>query len=100
MTENNTLIWLQNWYLSQCNDLWEHAYGIRISTVDNPGWRLTVDLKDTDYESASFTPLSIERDDDNWIQCWIKNKAFEAAGGPLNLSEMVEQFQLFIESNK
>ena len=24
---------LQPWYLTQCDDLWEHAYGIEISTL-------------------------------------------------------------------
>lgn len=31
---------LERWYASQCDDNWEHSYGIRIDTLDNPGWRI------------------------------------------------------------
>lgn len=27
--------WLQMWYVAQCDDEWEHAYGIKIETLDN-----------------------------------------------------------------
>jgi hypothetical protein len=30
------------WYTKQCNGDWEHSYGIRIDTIDNPGWSLTL----------------------------------------------------------
>jgi hypothetical protein len=29
---------LQVWYGAQCNGSWEHTYGIKIETLDNPGW--------------------------------------------------------------
>ncbi|WP_203237204.1 Imm53 family immunity protein [Streptomyces gilvosporeus] len=29
---------LTAWYTSQCDGGWEHEYGIRIETLDNPGW--------------------------------------------------------------
>ena len=29
---------LQKWYKSQCNGDWEHSFGIKIETLDNPGW--------------------------------------------------------------
>lgn len=45
---------LQKWYLSQCNDDWEHTYGIQISNLDNPGWNLEVDLTDTYLENVPF----------------------------------------------
>ena len=32
-----------DWYLSQCNGDWEHAYGVKIDTLDNPGWTLEVE---------------------------------------------------------
>ena len=30
---------LENWYAGQCNGVWEHGCGVRIDTLDNPGWR-------------------------------------------------------------
>jgi hypothetical protein len=38
------LQWLQEWYLEQCDREWEHEYGIKIGTLDNPGWTITIDL--------------------------------------------------------
>lgn len=30
--------WLSNWHKLNCNGDWEHTYGIKIETLDNPGW--------------------------------------------------------------
>nr|TKK07812.1 hypothetical protein SrhCFBP13529_11555 [Stenotrophomonas rhizophila] len=38
---------LQKWYADQCDGDWEHSFGIRIDTLDNPGWTVSVDLTDT-----------------------------------------------------
>jgi hypothetical protein len=38
---------LQEWYASVCDGDWEHSYGIRIKTTDNPGWVLVVDPEHT-----------------------------------------------------
>lgn len=43
----DTLQELQRWYRSQCNGDWEHSYGVKIDTLDNPGWSVTVELADT-----------------------------------------------------
>ncbi|MDE6471389.1 MAG: immunity 53 family protein [Eubacterium sp.] len=33
----DVLNWLQEWYRQNCTDEWEHFYGIKIDTLDNPG---------------------------------------------------------------
>ncbi len=43
----DALYLLQRWYLGQCDGEWEHGYGVSIDTIDNPGWRLRVELADT-----------------------------------------------------
>lgn len=50
----NALQRLQNWYKLQCNGDWEHSYGIKISTLDNPGWCVTVDLEMTPLETLKL----------------------------------------------
>jgi hypothetical protein len=42
MSEDN-LTWLMRWYLAECNGDWEHSYGVRVETLDNPGWSLKID---------------------------------------------------------
>lgn len=46
----SALGFLQRWYESQCDTEWEHEFGVKIDTLDNPGWLVTVDLVDTDVE--------------------------------------------------
>ncbi len=31
------LTWVQRWYLDQCDGEWEHEWGVKIDTLDNPG---------------------------------------------------------------
>jgi len=50
----NVLAELQRWYESQCNEDWEHQYGVKIDTLDNPGWSVIIDLDDTDLEGKPF----------------------------------------------
>ncbi|RRJ95187.1 hypothetical protein Ga0100231_013590 [Opitutaceae bacterium TAV4] len=35
---------LSEWYASQCDGDWEHSYGFKISTLDNPGVAIEIDL--------------------------------------------------------
>lgn len=34
--------WLQEWYIQNCDGDWEHCYGIKIGTLDNPGWSIDI----------------------------------------------------------
>lgn len=45
---------LERWYIEQCNGDWEHEFGIKIDTLDNPGWMIKIDLADTDPKSTSY----------------------------------------------
>lgn len=97
MIENNPFIWLQNWYTSQCNEEWEHRYGIDIKTLDNPGWLVIIDLAKTEVENCPFDQVSIKRSDKDWIDCFVKDKKFQGAGGSCNLLEILTIFQDWVE---
>ena len=85
---------LRNWYAAQCDGDWEHSYGIKIDTLDNPGWTLVVDLADTSLKDKPFAP--IHRGDSeggvSWLHCTVADGKFQAAGGVPNLPDMLEQF--------
>ncbi|KZN66437.1 hypothetical protein N473_08585 [Pseudoalteromonas luteoviolacea CPMOR-1] len=88
-----TLNKIQNWYFSQCNDDWEHAFGIKIDTLDNPGWSLRIDLSETLLEGRAFTTIEVDYDSDkNWIMCKVENNQFIGACGPLKLEAMLNIF--------
>jgi hypothetical protein len=87
-----SLSYLERWYVSQCNGEWEHSYGVRIDTLDNPGWRVHISLRDTKKHSSSLDKVSIDRTDNDWIQYWVEKQEFHIACGPTNLSEAIEVF--------
>jgi hypothetical protein len=94
----NALQELQVWYLSQCNEVWEHTYGISIGTLDNPGWSVTIDLKNTNVMNKAFSvhvygvhEHSAEPDN-NWIHCKVEDNKFIGNGGPMKLEEILNVF--------
>ncbi len=90
----NQLSRLRNWYAAQCDGDWEHSYGIKIDTLDNPGWLLSVDLADTDLHGKAFQSIhrGDSEDDVDWLHCKVESGKFEAAGGVPNLPDMLEAF--------
>lgn len=91
----NTLDKLQEWYMKQCNNDWEHEFGIKIDTIDNPGWVLTIDLIKTALQDKHFEPIDRQIASNNWVQCEIKNQQFIGYGGPQNLKDIIDEFLSF-----
>ncbi|WP_101787486.1 immunity 53 family protein [Nonomuraea indica] len=91
----DALGFLQSWYTSHCDGDWEHSYGVTIDTLDNPGWRLKIDLLSTPLAGALLDRLVVERTEDDWVHVWSDGTHFEGACGPLNLGEVLEHFRVF-----
>jgi len=84
---------LQDWYLGQCNGDWEHQYGVKIDTLDNPGWDVEIDIRDTYLAGREFSKISIQRkEEDNWLLCWVNDEKFIGSCGPKNLEELLNVF--------
>lgn len=88
----DTISKLCSWYERQCVDDWHEDFGVAISTLDNPGWSLKVDLKGTALERKSFQDIEVNRSDRDWVTARRNGDTFEAFGGPNNLNEMIEIF--------
>jgi hypothetical protein len=100
-SELNLLKRLQDWYASMCNDDWEHTYGVFISNIDNPGWSLKVELKDTYLYDVKFEDMKVQRNDENdWVLCKVEDGNFQGYGGTCNLSELIETFLKWAEDNE
>ncbi len=81
---------LSEWYHSQCNDEWEHGYGIDLSTIDNPGFSIDVDLTGTKLENVNYKETKIDYEDElNWISVFKKDNKLRGVCGPLMLSKML-----------
>ncbi|MEK3825873.1 Imm53 family immunity protein [Paenibacillus sp. FSL K6-1558] len=89
----DTLLWLQNWYYQHCNGDWEHTYGVKIDTIDNPGWSVEINLVETCLENEHFDSIDIERDEENWYYCNVRDGKFIGAGGARNLEEILNSFR-------
>jgi hypothetical protein len=63
----NVLKWLENWYTDNCDGDWEHCYGIKITTLDNPGWAIDIRLEGTHLEDINFETLKVDRSDLDWL---------------------------------
>ena len=94
------------WYLAECNGDWEHSYGIEIGTLDNPGWTLKIDLRETTLLGQPFARVAygkIANDLEEWQiagSWWVaelKGETFEAACGPLDLPSVIGLFRNWVE---
>ncbi len=90
--------WLQNWFKSQCDGDWEHEFGVKIETVDNPGWYITINLIGTKCEGCVFPSEKNELNENNWYFCLVRNGNFEASCDSLSLTKVLEIFRRWAES--
>lgn len=57
MIDNETIsmiLWLQNWYANECDEYWEHLYGINGEMDSDGNVFFSIDLKETLWEDARF----------------------------------------------
>lgn len=87
------LKWLEEWYTKECDGNWEHSYGITITTIDNPGWQVQIDLRGTRYSDMRMEEVRQDNGDDDWLICSIKNGTFQGFGDGLKLGEIICIFQ-------
>jgi hypothetical protein len=88
----NTLEQIQKWFLNQCDRDWEQEYGIKIETLGNPGWDITIDVSETPLERVSIENPTIENSDDDWYFFKVKDGKFIAAGDPGKLEFLLKKF--------
>jgi len=102
MSGSDPYDWLQSWYVAQCNGDWEHRHGIRLETMDNPGWLLTIDLVGTPLEGKPFQTIrqGVPCNDlaqwqacGSWRVCEVAESRFKGACGPLDLAAVIDDFR-------
>jgi len=88
----NRLTQIQDWYAAHCDGDWEHTYGVKIVSLDNPGWWVKIDLIETELEHANFTPKVEQRTESDWLHCKIKDRVFDGAGDASKLEVILGVF--------
>ena len=81
-----------------CDGGWEHCYGVKIDTLDNPGWGVEIYIIDTPLENKTFSEYKDYVDEDNWIICTVENGVFMGAGDPHKLPEIIRVFKNWSEN--
>jgi len=89
---NDLLERIEAWYASQCDEEWEHRWGVQIETLDNPGWIVRVDLTGTPLEDASFDRSENMDSADAWLECRTQDGQWVGAGGPGMLRRILAEF--------
>ena len=89
------------WYQTHCNDVWEHQNGVRLETLDNPGWLLTVDLIHTDLQGRAMIEVREGIAPNNhpvsprWLHCSAIDNQFRGACDPTQVARLFEIFHQF-----
>ncbi|MEV0030635.1 immunity 53 family protein [Nocardia sp. NPDC050793] len=96
----HVLDWLQSWYSAQCDGDWEHGWGVRIGTLDNPGWTVTIDLAETALAHREFRRKQVDRGEHDWVHAWTDERAFHLACGPGNLTEALMLFRAWASDSR
>lgn len=94
------LEWIQSWYQGECNNDWEHSFGVHITTVDNPGWNIDIDIEDTELEGLEIDYKLQEESDADWYGIAIKSNKYVAGGDPGKLEFLLERFRELVESQR
>ena len=94
---DDNLLWLVSWYDRQCDGDWEHQFGVKIETLDNPGWGVRFSVQETELQDKKFQDIVIERTEKDWIFCKVRNGFVEGHCGTFNLPEVLQIFREWAE---
>lgn len=90
--------YLLDWYANNCNGDWGHEYGIKISTIDNPGWLIQVNLSETDISGRVMEPCTWEPEHGRWVRSWSNGEEFNVVCDVHSFDVAIGEFQKFAEA--
>ena len=86
----------QQWYAAQCQKGKSEAPAISMTSLDNPGWSLNIELTGTELAGGKMEPIDFDNGDYDWLICNIYRKndevSFSGVGDPSKLVVMLDQF--------
>ena len=97
--ESELINWFQEWFNSNCDGEWEHSHGLTIESLDNPGWFVKIDLRDTLLEFKLIQNDVVDNGNMDWHQIKIVDFHFQGAGSPNKLNYIIQKFREFATMN-
>ena len=89
---------LSRWYAEQCDGVWEHRYGIAISTSDNPAWNVGIEIAGTELDGATLPATQVDNGASDWISYSADGAEFHGVGDPSKLTVILDMFFDLIKS--
>lgn len=83
---------LQSWFVDMCDGDWEHDSRVKLESLDNPGWSLSVNLADTPGGPFAMNRVDVAESELRWWSCWMDSQEFRAACGPECLDNVLRIF--------
>jgi hypothetical protein len=95
----DTLKWVTNWFSGFCDGDWEHENQIKIYTVSNPGWSITIDLTYTPLSKFVLKSRSLDKGADDWYFYQVEQSKFTASGDLNKIDFLLNEFRNVVEAN-
>lgn len=96
--------YLEELLVALSDGVWEHGQGIKITSLDNPGWTIDLCLSGTQYSEIVEEPRLVERSDDDWFHIKTEERDFakflEINCGPRNLEECLGLLRTILERER
>ncbi|MEH6763956.1 MAG: immunity 53 family protein [Aequorivita antarctica] len=89
--------WIQHWFKDNCDGDWEQGEGIQITTLENPGWEVEIDISNTSIANINIEWILNENSAQDWYGVKIENQKFNASGDSGKLKFLLELFKEMIE---
>jgi immunity protein 53 of polymorphic toxin system len=99
MSSNALISWLESWLEAHADYRMHEHYGIRIESLDNPGWTVSIDLELTVLESKFFEEMERHVSDRDWVRCWVRDNKFRGVGDTGKLNVILETFKQWAEQS-
>lgn len=74
---------------------WYRDYGIKVETLDNPGWIVKTYLDATALGYKPFEIVQFDHGTDDWMHVSKRDAKFKGAGDPSKLHVIFEHFLRF-----
>jgi hypothetical protein len=74
--------------------------GIKIGTIDNPGWRITINVWGTELQDIPFEEVShgLSEEEEIWWHRKKEKSSFQAACSPTNFNKVITIFNEWVSA--
>lgn len=91
------LEWIQHWFEDNCDGKWERGQGIQITTLENPGWEVEIDISNTSIANLKMEWILNELGPHDWYGVKIEDQKFSASGDVGKLEFLLGLFKEMID---